>query len=271
MTTQTVTNPTRSNIRASKYTGQQGEILWVPPHNLSAFNPRRIGVSDIDLEATGTVQAYPVGTALDDAWGRRFRYVKFGGTVAQNDLVAAEAPAGDWDEVDIVAAVAGDTTVVTTTSHTVAVNEWAGGWLGSEALVSGMLYPIIGNAVASAAVVTIYLGQPIRTAIAAGADLTVLKSPYMDVVQAPITTIAAQPVGVCVGSGAVDDDFGWLQTRGPGKVLAAASLVAGNTAVALLSAAGNVGPASDATKVTVGSVMNVGASGEWAFVYLMLE
>jgi hypothetical protein len=258
----------------AKYYGKvirrsDGTTITFPPDNV--FSPVDPGDVDIDLEESPSVQQFSKGTKLEDAWGRVFRYVEYGNTVAQADLTQAEAPNGSDDDLDITAASAGDTSVVTTTTGSVSVNEYAQGWLYAEQVVSGIAYPISDHAVYSSAAMTFNLFVPIRTAIVADADVSLVKSKYSEVIQAAVTP-TGQVIGVNAANGAVDGDFGWVQTVGPAKVRTAGTVVIGNTVIGITTA-GRVAPAgdNDSQEPQLGEVMNVGPNTEWSLVDLHLE
>lgn len=255
-----------------------GSILQFPPD--AVFDPPDMGAPDLlgnsnyGVQVTGATQYFSKGTRFQDVWGRVFRYVEFGGTIAQNSLVQAEAPDGDHDDIDIVAAVAGDTSVVTTTTITVLVNEYAGGWLFSELLVSGHAYPISSHAAFTTAAATFNLWYAIQVAIAADADVSLVKSQYSEVIIAPHSTPTGALVGVCAGSGAGDGDFGWVQTRGLCKVLTNGTVVVGEPVTLGSTTDGTVDPYNeDGTEnlPIVGRVVNVGPTTEWSLIDIALE
>ena len=131
--------------KGSRFQRSDGTILSFPPD--AVFAPKSPGDVDIDLEESPTVQRFSVGTKLEDVWGRVFRYVEFGGTIAQASMVQGEAPDAVHDDLDLdTAAVAGDTALVVAspasgTADFIA-DEYAQGWVFSELLVSGIAYPI---------------------------------------------------------------------------------------------------------------------------------
>jgi hypothetical protein len=254
---------------SSRYVRSDGTSMWCPPDNV--FRPQNPLSVDVNLESSDSIQQFSKGTRLEDAWGRVFRYVEYGGTVPQANLTQAEGPNGSDDDLDIVAATAGDTSVVTTTTGSVSVNEYAQGWVYAEQVVSGIAYPISDHLVYSSAAMTFNLFVPIRTAIVADADISLVKSKYSEVIQAAVAPTAAL-IGVNAANGAVDGDFGWVQTVGPAKVKTAGTVVIGDAVIGITTA-GSVAPAgnTDAQEQQLGQVMNVGPTGEWSLVDLHLE
>ncbi len=252
-----------------------GSTISFPPDNV--FAPKDPGAVDINLESSPSVQAFTKGTRLEDVWGRVFRYVEFGATIIQNALLQAEAPDANHDDLDIVAAVAGDTSIVTTTTQSVLVNEYAGGWVYSELLVSGLAYPISDHAAFSSAAMTFNLFVAIQTAMVADADISLVKSPYSEVIIAPHSTMTGKLLGGNCANGATDGDFGWVQTRGPGKLLGETTvgvLVVGGMCTLSTTVDGSIdGYIEDGTEdlPIVGQIMNVLDGTEYNLVDIALE
>ena len=253
-----------------------GTRLWVPPD--AVFAPIQALPTDIDVELTGATQLFSLGTQMEDIWGRVFRYVEHGGTIAQNSMVDAEIPDVDHDNFDLVTAVvAGDTSILVDSPEAgtadFIVNEYAQGWVNAELVVGGIAYPIASHAlwdISATTDLTVYLFKPIRTAIAVNCDLSFTKSKFKEVIIAAAAA-ASQVVGVNSGSGAVDGRFGWVQTRGPAKVLTAGTVILGE-AVVVITTAGAVGPTgADDVSQRVGQVIKVGPTTEWSFINVTLE
>jgi len=243
------------------------------------FAPKSPGDADIDLEESPTVQRFSIGTKLEDVWGRAFRYVEFGGTIAQASMVQSEAPDAVHDDLDLdTAAVAGDTALVVAspasgTADFIA-DEYAQGWVFSELLVSGIAYPIAAHLlwdISASVALTVDLFVPVRTAIAANCDLSFVKSKYREVIISAVAPTASL-IGANAANGAVDGDFGWVQSVGPAKVLTAGTVVVGDGVIGITTA-GAVAPAAntDAQEVKLGQVMNVGPTTEWSLIDLHLE
>jgi hypothetical protein len=254
---------------SSRYVRSDGTSMWCPPDNV--FRPQNPLSVDVNLESSDSTQQFSKGTRLEDAWGRVFRYVEYGATIAQASMVQAEGPNGSDDDLDIVAASAGDTSVVTTTTGSVSVNEYAQGWVYAEQVVSGIAYPISDHLVYSSAAMTFNLFVPIRTAIVADADISLVKSKYSEVIISGVAP-SASVIGANAAHGAVDGDFGWVQTVGPAKVLTAGTVVIGDAVIGITTA-GAVAPAgnTDAQEPQLGQVMNVGPNTEWSLIDLHLE
>jgi hypothetical protein len=257
---------------------QHGELL-LPPD--AVFNPSQVE-HNVNLETTGTVQLYSMGTRFEDIFGRVFRYVEFGGTVAQNSMVQAEAPDAEHDNMVIAAAVVAGAITMELDGGAgccddIVANEYAGGFLYSEALVSGIVYPIKSHDaldVSDGCVTgTFNLWTPVQTAIAAAASVRLVKSKFKEVIIAPHSTSTGMIIGSCAGSGAVDGRFGWVQTQGPAKVLTNGTVVVGEQVTITTAAAdGAVSPAALDTDCEnlgiVGTVIVVGPTTEWSLINL---
>lgn len=261
---------------SSVFNRPDGSRMWVPPD--AVFTPTRGLDQDINIEETGTEQKFSLGTRLEDIFGRVFRYVEFGGTIAQASMVQAEVPAAEHDDLDLSAAVvAGDTAIEIASpasgTDDIITDEYAQGWLYAELVVSGIAYPIALNDamdISEAGSFTVTLFVPARTAIVVDSDISLVKSKFKEVIIAAAAATAAV-VGANVGSGAGDGDFGWVQTRGPAKVLTAGTAVIGEV-VTVITTAGAVGPTgADDVSQRVGQVINVGPTTEWSLIDLALE
>ncbi len=208
--------------------------------------------------------------------GRMFRYCKVGSSTA---LVAGslyQAPAEDTtNQQNLVAAVnsIGDVNVVTTSTVTLAKDLLAGGFLSVESatLGAGFTYKIKGNTVASAAVVTFELEDPIVVATTGTVNIDVSKNPYDSVVIAPTTETSA-PVGWAMANVTLSQ-FGWLCTHGPVTALAQGTVTVGDdVVVAGASNAGAVAPASSSTlSGTVGYALTGVASTDFGLVYATID
>lgn len=262
---------------AKKIQRSDGSTIEMPPD--ANFTPVNPGSVDIDLESSGTVQQFSIGTRLSDVWGRVFRYVEYGGTIAQASMVQGEAPDAVHDDLDLdTAAVAGDTSlkVASPASGTAdfIADEYAAGWVYSELLVSGIAYPIKSHLlwdISTSDVLTVDLWVPVRTAIVVDCDLSFVKSKYKEVIISAVTPTASL-IGSNAANGAVDGDFGWVQSVGPAKVLGAGTLIIGDAVIGITTA-GAVAPIADtdSQEPQLGQVMNVGPTTTWSLIDLHLE
>jgi hypothetical protein len=240
---------------------------------------------DINLELTGATQLFSIGSRYEDAWGRVFRYVEYGGTIAQNSLVQAEAPDAVHDDLDLsVAAVVGNTSLVVAspasgTADFIA-DEYAQGWVYAEKVVSALPMLIRTHLlwdISASAALTVELWHPVRTAIVVDCDLSFVKSKYKEVIIQPHSTPTAALVGVNAGDGAVDGRWGWVQVRGVCKVLGSTTvgaLLVGEMVTVGTTVDGSVDSYDEngtENLPIVGRLLNFLDGAEWQLVDLCIE
>lgn len=207
--------------------------------------------------------------------GRGYRYCKAGGTalvVGRIQQAKAEDTSNE-QELAITNPTAGDLSVVTTSTVTLAADLLAGGFLlVSEGTAGvGEIYRIKGNTAASAAVTTFTLDEPIRTTVTGTAKVDVKVNPYMSVIVAPTTQTSA-----IVGAAQyaiVASEFGWLQTRGPCGILAQGTCVVGDGLVpANTTTAGTVVTRADASlEASIGYALHGAASTDFVMAFLTIN
>lgn len=223
-----------------------------------------------------TVANHVVGSYVETADGRGFRYAKIGavatvaGKVYQGPALDATnlQPSGGLG-VSAAAAI-GDTSITISSSITLTANQLANGYLSVDVTPGqGYLYKIASNtAVSSAAGAVITLADPLQVALTTSSKVIVAQNPYNGVVIEPGTPTAAI-VGVAhrvttAGS------YGWLQTRGAASVLFTGTGVAGKAVGSLTGGtSGSVAPCIAATNI-IGYHMATGITGEYALIFLTL-
>jgi hypothetical protein len=223
-----------------------------------------------------TTPLHVVGSYVETAEGRGFRYAKIGavatvaGKVYQG--VALDAtnlqPSGG---LGVSAAQAiGDTSVTISTSTTVAANLLAGGYLSVDVTPGqGYLYKIRSNTVTAGATgLVITLDDPLIVALTTSSKVIVAQHPYNGVVIEPGTPTAA--IAGVAHRVTTAGSYGWLQTRGAASVLFTGTGVAGK-AVGSLSGgtSGSTAPCIAATNI-IGYHMATGITGEYALIFLTL-
>lgn len=230
-------------------------------------------IAGADYLVSSADQKMPLGTYMETADGRGFRYFKNGavatvaGKVYQSSALDATnlQPSGG---LGVAAAAIGDTTITVSTSTTVAVNALAGGYL-SVCITPGQgyLYRIKSNTVtAGAAGLVITLEDPLLVALTTSSKVIVTPHPYSGAVIEPGT-----PTGVILGVAHVivpASYYGWIQTKGVASVLFTGTGVAGK-AVGSLSGgtSGSAAPAIAATNI-LGYHVATGITTEYALIYL---
>lgn len=221
-----------------------------------------------------TTQNHVLGTYMETADGRGYRYAKVGAVATVAGKVY-QGPAQDTTNqnpsggLSVAAAAIGDTAVVTTTTVTLAANLLAGGYLGVDVTPGqGYTYLIKGNTAATAAVVTFNLVDPLQIALTTSSKVIVMKHPLDGIVIEPGTPtakIAGVPNAIfSIGA------YAWIQTRGACSVLFTGTGVAGKVVGSLTGGtSGSMAPAIAATNIG-GENMGTSITGEYAFVYLTI-
>ena len=193
---------------------------------------------DVTVAAQGifsesSSQLHTIGGSVHSNDGRIFRYCKVGGTtLVPGQLYQASAEdTSNMQDLTVTAPAANATSITTTTTVTLAVNLMAGGFLtiSSASTNFGQTLRISGNTVASSAVTTIYLDDPVVYAPTGTTKIDMVKNPYNLVVVAP-TTATSAAVGFALYK-VTNAYFGWLCTYGPTSALAQGTVVVGDDCV----------------------------------------
>ena len=233
-----------------------------------------IAASQGILDESST-QLASIGSYMETADGRGFRYTKVGttatiaGQVYQSKALDAtnDQPSGGH----AVAAAAIDATAVTTTATlTVTANEFQGGYLAVVVTPGqGYTYKIASHLAATAAVVTMNLEDPIKIALTTASRVIWCQNPYNGVVIEPGTT-TGRIVGVAptIITAAY---FGWLQPKGVASVLFTGTGAAGKVVGSLTGGtSGSMAPAIAATNIG-GEHMATGITTEYSLIYLRID
>lgn len=174
------------------------------------------GVPAILDEATPSAR---LGQQYISPDGRKYRYVKAGGSALTvgNVLQAAVEVTGN-ENLAFAAAALGATSVTTTSTVTVTANQYAGGYLTVSVTPDlGATYRIKSHPAATGATLTIQLEEGLRTAWTTSTRADMVRNPYDAVLIAPTT-----PTGMLVGVAVNDisaNQYGWIQSAGPCNVL----------------------------------------------------
>ncbi len=222
-----------------------------------------------------STQLHVIGEKASTNDGRIFRYAKVGATA----LVAGklyQGPAEDTsnqENLSVAVNAAGDTSVVTTTTVTLAKDLIAGGLLTVTAATTGagFTYKIKGNSAATAAVTTFTLEDPIVVATTGSVTIDVKKNPYDQVIITPAGSATTNAVGVAVFN-ITAAYFGWLQTHGPASVLCSTTITVGDSVIPInATAAGAVTVATNGVKAPIGYAMTGIATTEYGQVFLTID
>ena len=192
-----------------------------------------------DPYGTDAVRQFPLGQRMACPNGKVYRYAEMGaiaGVAAK--LYSSEAPKADWDTLVTT------TTITALTSTSVSYTNGATNAVAEDELMFGYVcveettflgesHRIARNAYAPAGGVgTVWLlpGDVFQVTVTLGDVITVVKSPYKDVVVTPAAaTLSSMPVGVPQVAIAANQ-FGWVQTHGVCSILTDGTVVIGKEA-----------------------------------------
>ena len=227
-----------------------------------------------DIHSTSTTQQHPLGALGMTKDGRKYRYIKAGGTDLDPGKLAVNPTIVANHENMAVASAAsvGDTQVTVTLGATAATeNQYAGGYLViNDVAGEGIAYLISGHPAADAsASLVVTLDEPIEVALTTSSQATLLKHPYKDVVVSA-TDQADTPVGIpniTIG----DTEFGWVQTGGVCSALADETLTIGKELTIGSSVAGALELKDAVDEPCVGVAVQAGVDTEYRAVYLNID
>ena len=261
-------------------TTRDGMVLYVPPSDQFSLNSIP---AVVDPFLTPTTQEFPLGTKL--VYGDRvFRYCRLG-AVAQTagKLMQAVVPLAGRIAEAIDAPAIGATVIAFTPAvaptDDLALDELADGYIGiDDDTGAGHLYRIKSHpAIAGAVSGNLTLYDPIVIAPAAASTASVMHNKYRNLIIHP-SPATAKLIGVLPTDFAAND-YGWVQTGGPAKVLTEGTIVINEIVVDSASADGAVAPMAltegapntDAGQHKVGVALQVNATTTYSIIELMLE
>lgn len=203
--------------------------------------------------------------------GSKYVYVEAGATAITSGMLL-QSEAQDTGEQDLTptATAVGSTTITTSTTVTVAADEYAGGYVVVSVTPSiGYRYKIASHPAATAAALVITLEEPIQVALTTSSRIDLVPNPYKNVIPAP-TTPSGSLVGVACGNISANQ-YGWACVRGVAPVIndAAGALTVGTTVMASTSVAGSVRAATGAVP-QVGTVTTGIAASESGLAFISL-
>lgn len=187
----------------------------------------------IAFEDEATPQ-HAIGELRWTADGRKFRYVKAGATaLVVGNALQATVEDVDHDAITVRVTAAGATALLITTGASggaLDVNEYEGGYAVIDTTPGlGYIYKIkdhLAIAASTDGTLNLFPEDAIQVALTAASRVTLVKNPYKDVIQHPVTTAT----NVCVG-GAIYPitaaQYGWIQSGGVGAALIAGTPGAG--------------------------------------------
>lgn len=227
-----------------------------------------------DVLISSSIQNHPLGSYVETADGRGFRYALIGDTATvAGKVYQGKALDATNDQVSgghaVAAAAIGDFEVTTTDTLTVTANEFAGGYLSVVVTPGqGYTYRIKSHPAASSAVVTMTLEDPIQIALTTSSNVIWVQHPYSGLIIEPGTpTAAVAGVATHIITAA---EYGWIQTKGPCAVLFTGTGVASEAVGSLQGGtSGSAAPAIAATNI-LGYHMATGITGEYALINLTI-
>lgn len=248
-------------------------------------------LTETDLSTLTTSQLDELGSLGETSDGRRYRYVKFGGTATINAGLLLVTPATVANSTGLAipaSGSSGQTTanlslgsyqlVVTNGATAVTQDEFAEGYLEVIGTNAVNKYKIRGNTADSVgnAAITVYLVEPLvnTTALANGTNTVNLRKAPWSGPTASLTI--ANPVGVTlcpVPNTSTVTNFGWVQTHGPSFASATSGTKGQPATQDLAGTAGflaNTGAGASETSPQIGWFIESAASST-ASVWLSID
>lgn len=201
-----------------------------------------VAVASQAVHSESSVAYHNLGEIAFANDGRAFAYCKAGATalVAGKLQQSSAEDTTNFQALTITNVAVGATSVTTTDTTTLTVNQLAGGFLTVEegTTGAGFVYGIAGNTAATAAVTTITLSDPIVVATTGTAKIDMIPNPYSALVVNP-TTATSAPAGVAVYN-VTAAYYGWLQIGGVASILNDSGSTVGTNVSASNATAGAV-------------------------------
>jgi len=223
-----------------------------------------IAVAAQALYTEDSNQQHNLGELVHSNDGRQFRYCSAGGTaLVAGDLQQSKVENTSDADLAVAAAAIGDTTVVTTTTVTVDLNEYAQGFLVvSTAPGLGQVLKIRSHLAAAAAALTLQLDDFVDVALTTTSRITLVANAYKDLVIQPGAGTSTSNV---VGSALfplTSTSFGWLGVGGLQPVLADGGITVGQECIVSNAVDGAVEDVASTTQQTVGAAASTIATGD---------
>jgi len=217
-----------------------------------------------------------VGQLQPGPQGKWFRLALAGGSaLVVGNVLQSSVIDTQFDDMAVPAAVASGATgniAITNGTTTVVAHAYEGGT--AEVSVTpglGEEYTIIAhNTPTSGGTLNLVLDRPIRTAWTTSTKVTLRRSPWSGVIQAPATTLTGSVAGVAnyaIPSGS----YGFVQTAGVGAALSDATSIIAGSAVASPSGTAGCVTLGVAGLPNVGFAMRAAASGKTIPVFITIE
>lgn len=266
----------------------------MPYSTLSYHNNNSPGTQDLvkfNIRLSETSATNALGTRVNLSDGRSFRYSQFGASVTNALLCAQDISGSGTGGIDDGAVIVPASAVTTTdgtagsrfvqfTLASMGINQLAGGYFHTEDDTGeGYTYRIKGNTATgdpATGDIRIEFYDPIEILLSASTDVFICGNLYANLI-ASVTAVDTIVSGVTTAVQA-DNDFGWVQTWGPGSVLCTLTPTEGAIMTGDDGTAGSVseigGEGTDAVDLIgdpiVGYAMHDGTNGAHLLVYLQI-
>ncbi len=221
------------------------------------------------LHSESSTALHDLGSLIHSNDGRSYRYCKAGVTalVAGKLQQSSAEDTTNFQNLTCAVSSAGATSITTTSTVTLTVNQLAGALLTVTAATTGagFLYKVKSHAAATAAVVTFNLEDPVVVATTGTVTVDLAPNAYSAIIVNP-TTATSAPVGVAVYN-ITAAYFGWLQTGGVASILNDAASTVGTNVSASNATAGAVEAAVTA-QAAIGTALTGIATTEYGLVKL---
>lgn len=225
---------------------------------------------------TTNQQGHPLGSVMQFADGRRFKYGKAHATALVQSVMCQQTlnDSNNHGLAVQAAAAVGDRTVsLTTGSSAWTVDEFKDGYLSiDEAAGQGILYTIKTNpAAGTSATVAVTLYETVQKALTTSDKATAFINPYGDIIvhPSPATAFLVGITPKAIGSG----KYGWFATWGPANCLTEGTVVINEKVIDSASADGAVAPTASTAageENYVGVVLQVTATTKHSLIYLRM-
>lgn len=208
-----------------------------------------IQITQQEANVVSTSKLHKLGTVGFTADGRKYRYALNGAValVAGKTINAIAKVANHTTQTVQAAAAVGVTTVSVTVGATITTqDQYVDGYLvakDTSALGAGTAYHIAGNSsqVAGGGTVTVFLQEPIVTALTTSSIVSFVYNPWTSVVVAPAAAaeiVVGVPQLAVAASTATVNQFFWAQTGGMASVLSDGVIGKGSQAIQSASVIG---------------------------------
>src|SRR3990167_590065 len=234
-----------------------------------------IAVAAQGIFTESSSQLHGIGELVHSNDGRAFRYTKVGATALVPGQLY-QSPAEDttnFQDLTVTAPTAAATSIVTTSTVTLTVNQLAGAFLtiSSASTNMGQTLRIKSHAAVTTAVVTFNLEDPVLYTPTGTTKIDIHPNPYSGAIVAP-TTASSAAVGWSLYK-VTAAYFGWLCTHGPTSMLAQGAVVVGDDLVPAESTnAGSVVSRADTSlSNTVGRALTGIATTEYGIGFACID